>query len=233
MAYIWILGDSWGDTWGTHGGSEIAPDIGFEHQFEKNGHKIKCLARAGMSNRTTRKIAETALNKGAQPPTHVIQFWTEPLRDLNLCKTFDQFGVNTMWNFHSLNKDITEYEMTSLYQLKTKMKNSHWALIGGQCDLANSQPKRLKSSFTLLSWRSQILEKELPKCFLVGNLDLLQDKCNNDNVETKQEILDIAQVTRDEMSKSPKFKDNAHPDWQSYKQLSQNLLSWIDNTSHL
>lgn len=233
MAYIWILGDSWGDTWGTYGGSEIAPDIGFEHQFERLGHRVVCLARAGMSNFTTRKNAETAMAKGAKPPTHIIQFWTEALRDLNTYKSLNQFDVNSSWQFNHLNKKITDHEMDKLTQLKTQMNNPHWALIGGQSDLSEHQIQQIKPSFILNSWRSQILKKELPKCFLVGNLDLLQDKCNNDNVETKQKILDIAQITRDEMAESPRFKDNAHPDWQCYKQLSEELVSWIDTTSHL
>ena len=230
MAYIWIFGDSWGDTWGTYGGPEIAPDIGFEHQFEKQGHKIRCLAVAGTSNRNSLQIAQQVLDKGAKPPTHVIQFWTEPLRDFHYCKEKNLFDVNRKWKFYDLNNSITEYLINKTKKVKQKMGNPHWAIIGGQSSLKIGHSDRIGATFVINHWRNTIMNKNLPDCFLLGSLQLLQDAKNKDDIQTKQGIVNIATEILDSMAKSNHFLDNAHPDWHSYKKLSQKLLDWIDKT---
>jgi hypothetical protein len=227
MAYIWILGDSWGDEWGTMTAPECPPDAGFTYQFELQGHKIKTLAVAGKSNEYTLNIAKSALSRGAQPPTHVIQFWTEPLRDLNR-----ELFTGT-WRLSELIDSYTKKNLNYAYEVKQLANNPHWAIIGGQAPILKDDAEKLGCSFHIENWRNEILQYEFSHTAsnIVGIYDVFEWlPRNKDDISEKNRILEEVKKITKSMFESNQFCDNCHPSWSSYESLSKSLMSWVNKT---
>jgi len=226
MAYIWILGDSWGDDWGCPGTAfGISPDKAFTYQFEQQ-HRVSNLARAGKGNKFSLSLAESAFNAGAEPPSHIIQFWTDCFRDVN-------FDKGLRWEVEHLLHETLKNQLQNIKRLKQKLGNPKWALIGGHAPLPDYLEKIFMPDFSIQNWRNDLLNKQfgfIPSS-LIGQLDLFKQGVNKDARRTKKRILkDITEI-RLEMQRSDQFGDDAHPSWPAYRSLSEDLLLWIAKTS--
>jgi len=229
MAYIWILGDSWGDEWGTMTAPNQSPDKGFAYQFEMQGHTVVNLSRAGQSNQFTLNIAMSALERGAQSPTHIIQFWTEPLRSLNPNQV-----TQKKWTLDPLIKSLTTKDLAFAKKVKTLAKDPHWAIIGGQAPITKDDADRLGCSFHIENWRNEILGKDFS--FAASNVVGIYDVFewlpgNKDELPYKNNLLTEVKHITEDMFESDNFCDNCHPSWNCYEELSVKLLSWIRRTS--
>jgi len=225
MAYIWIIGDSWGDEWCCKTGYGVAPDKGFQYQFEKEGHRVKNLSQGGRSNTFSFRTASIALEKGAEPPTHIIQFWTEPLRDF-FPETISKKG----WTVEDKIIELTNENIVHGLELKKLANNPHWAIIGGQAQINKSDADKIGCSFHIENWRNEILEKDYS--FLASNLvsvfRFFNDyPYNQDSTKIKKRLLKEVDTILQDMAESIIFEDNCHPSWQPYKVLSEQLLNWI------
>jgi len=229
MAYIWILGDSWGDTWGLSCSPTMnyPPDKGFETLLEKHGHRVRCLAVAGRGNELTTELAKLALIRKAEPPTHIIQFWTEPLRDF-----WQGDGYQKKFTWREVNTKFADKQIELALTVKKLAGNPDWALIGGQCPLMPNQEKRMGATFSIPRWRNEILGKELPDTWLSGVVGILDHPKNRDTseekiIETKKikEVLDAVSYDR------LRFPDVAHPYLPAYEDLAQKIILWIESTN--
>jgi len=226
MAYIWILGDSWGDDWGCPGTAfGVNPDKGFTHQFEQQ-HRVRNLARAGKGNKFSLSLAEDAFKAGASPPSHIIQFWTECFRDLDFSEGFK-------WKVEPLLHETVKTRLRHIQRLKQKLDNPRWALIGGQAPLPEYIEEIFTPDFYIQNWRNDLLGKKFGfiSSSVVGQLELFNRGTNKDSRQIKKRILNDIMKIRSEMQRSDQFSDDAHPAWPAYKKLSKDLLSWIDQTA--
>jgi len=225
MAYIWILGDSWGDDWGCPGTAfGVSPDKAFTYQFEQK-HRVRNLARAGKGNKFSLSLAEDAFNAGAEPPSHIIQFWTDCFRDLD-------FDEGFRWKTEPLLHETVKKRLQHIQRLKQKLGNPKWALIGGHAPLPDYLEKIFTPNFCIRNWRDDLLKKQfgfVPSS-VVGQLTLFNQGINKDTRRTKKKILNDIVRIRLEMQRSNKFHDDAHPSWPAYKELSEDLLLWIAKT---
>jgi hypothetical protein len=228
---IWIMGDSWGDEWGTYSMQGAKPSESLSGTLHKTFDcEVINLCRGGIGNDYALTILKTAINKGETAPTHVIQFWTEPLRDWG--KYFQVPGHPT-WSVVKAIQKITAIQQQMTKSFREANGNPHWAIIGGQAPITDDHADVIGATFNINDWRSQLLECELD--FYAGNLlgsygSLADYPRNRDRYKTKRKLLDRVTAIIDMQERSKAFPDNAHPGWPEFQPLIENLTAWIRRT---
>lgn len=221
---IWIIGDSWGDDLST--ALDVPPDRAITSYFTSKKYEIFNCARAGISNDSAMRYAEQAAARGAELPTHVIHFWTEPLRDF----PWDKASPEKQYNLKKETLKLEKKQSDQLLNLKKKLNNPHWALIGGQSPYYKNLDRLAKCSFSIPNWRNEILNKdyEFYASTMAGLVSL------NTNIKWDSEstriLLESTEI-RKTMVESNLFPDNAHPAMSCYEQLFARILSWTNETT--
>lgn len=228
---IWIMGDSWGDEWGSGSMQGAKPSQSLSHTLHKTFDcEVINLCRGGIGNGYALDILKRAISKGETAPTHVIQFWTEPMRDWG--KYFHVPG-HPSWSVVKAIQKITAIQQQDTRQFREDNGNPHWAIIGGQAPITDDHADVIGATFNINDWRSQLLECELD--FYAGNLlgsygSLADYPRNRDRYKTKRKLLDRVTAIIDMQARSKAFPDNAHPGWPQFQPLIENLTAWIRRT---
>ena len=228
---VWIIGDSWGDEWGTLTMQGCKPSQGLQHSIAQrlgiHSQDVVNLCRGGIGNDYALKIIETAISKGEHPPTHIIQFWTEAMRDW--FKYYDTEDQPT-WRLVTAVDHITRIQQENMREFRRSIGNPEYAAIGGQSPLNDRHKVVTGASFTITDWRASLLEREMDyyASQLVGAFGSLDNYPRNvDKFKTKRVLLDKVNEIIEMQAKSKAFPDNAHPGWPEFKPLIDNLVAWI------
>ena len=120
---IWIMGDSWGDEWGSGSMQGAKPSESLSHTLAT---EFDCavinLCRGGIGNGLALDILKRAISKGETAPTHVIQFWTEPLRDWNkYYKNTDELCMKELLQIYTIRAWVLQWLPPRL---------THWLVTG-------------------------------------------------------------------------------------------------------
>ena len=231
---IWIMGDSWGDEWGSGSMQGAKPSESLSHTLAT---EFDCavinLCRGGIGNGMALDILKRAISKGETAPTHVIQFWTEPLRDWN--KYYD-VPDKPSWTVTDAVDHIAHVQQQQTKSFREDHGQPHWAIIGGQAPITHDHGRIIGASFSIEDWRSQLLECELDyyASHLLGSYGSLDMYPRNRNTyKTKRKLLDRVNDIMDMQIRSKAFPDNAHPGWPQFQPLIKNLIAWIRRTNQV
>ena len=231
---VWLIGDSWGDAWGTLAMQGVKPSQGLEYTIAQrlgiHSQDVVNLCRGGIGNDYALTIVKGAIRKGERPPTHIIQFWTEPLRDWS--NYYSDASPN--WRVKDAVDYITKQQQNNLCEFRKDTGNPEYAVIGGQAPLDDYHKVSTGASLCIQDWRASLLERELDyyASHLVGSYGSLDMYPNNmDKYKTKRQLLDKVNEIHELMRESSAFPDDAHPGWKSYGWIIENLVAWIRRTN--
>ena len=228
---IWIIGDSWGDEWGTFSMQGCKPSEGLQHTLAQrlglHSQDVVNLCRGGIGNDYALRIIETAIIKGEHPPTHIIQFWTEALRDWY--KDYDTKDKPS-WSLVTAVDHITKRQQEDVREFRRSIGNPQYAAIGGMSPLNDSHAVVTGARSSIKDWRASLLECELDyyASQLLGSYGSFNIyPRNTDKPKTKRKLLDKVNQIMDMQIRSKAFPDNGHPGWPEFKPLIDKLVVWI------
>ena len=229
---IWIMGDSWGDEWGTYSMQGAKPSESLSGTLHKTFDcEVINLCRGGIGNDYALTILKTAINKGETAPTHVIQFWTEPLRDWN---KYYNVPDKPTWTVTDAVDHISHGQQQMTKSFREANGKPHWAIIGGQAPIKDDHAEVIGASFSIEDWRAQLLECKLDyyASHLLGSYGSLDMYPRNRNkYKYKRKMLDKVNTIMDMQIQSKAFPDNAHPGWPQFIPLVEKLTAWLHTTS--
>lgn len=128
-------------------------------------------------------------------------------------------------------EDIHELGCKSSYRafkhLVEACDNPKTVVIGGQAPVDPSLYDYHKPTHVIEDWRSEIVNRKLPRCISLSRLDLVEK--SNHSVDEKIEILNLHAEIYDAMNNKEQFFDSCHPAALPHKQLTNRLHAWFSS----
>lgn len=185
------------------------------------------LARGGTGNSLGYSSMRSALNKSAQPPDYVIQFWTELLRD-------KQWHLDRQpWQLAQVLDEVTQDLVDQHRRLRARLPGTRWAMIGGQAPLPPDYLELFAPEFAIEDWRAELLGRRWSysaanvafHAYVFGNSAV--SARNRDPKKIRKDLMKEVLEFRDLLKDSELFPDGFHPGWPAYEQLLERLKQWI------
>lgn len=145
----------------------------------------------------------------------VIWFHTEALRDQF---TDSMFPFVKIEEAHNICSHICYRSFVKMLEI---FGNPKTAVIGGQAPVDPILYQYHKPTFEIKDWRSEIVGRQLPRCYSFSKLDLICDMY--DWSEVRMDFIDVHEKIMASMTDTNLFFDRCHPGVEPHKDLVARL----------